>query len=151
MEANELCQTMCDISGLRRIFSIYLVFVGLALVYFCKPLVLGYFVQFLPGAIENSIYISLGLIFLADMHTVSRKQEGLNASRHPAGMAGSLLLGGLLTAFQLLPSYEMLKYSVRAEVKADQESPGVGFKSTGHPEPRVSLVCRTGKYLFRRR
>ena len=69
------------------------------------------------GAIENSIYISLGLIFLADMHTVSRKQEGLNASRPPAGMAGALLLGGLLTAFQLLPSYEMLKYSVRAEVK----------------------------------
>ncbi len=82
-----------------------------------------YFVQFLPGALENSIYMSLGLVFLAFMHTVSRRQEGLCAIKPAAGMGGALLLGGLLAAFQLLPSYEMLKYSVRAG--------GIAWESAG--------------------
>ena len=77
-------------------------------------LALFYFVQFLPGALENIIYMSFGLVLMAIMYTVSRRREGFPAIRPAAGMAGAMLLGGLLAAFQLLPSYEMLKYSVRA-------------------------------------
>ncbi|MDA0838296.1 MAG: YfhO family protein [Planctomycetota bacterium] len=86
-------------------------------------LVLFYSVQFLPGALENSLYMSFGLVFLAFMHAISRRREGLIGVKPAAGLGGAMLLGGLLAAFQLLPSYEMLKYSVRAG--------GIAWESAG--------------------
>lgn len=90
-------------------------------------LALFYGLQFLPGGAENNFYLSLALVALALGHTSVRffqpvsggAGDGMASGRWKKGvgpglgMMAAMALGIGLSGVQLLPTFELIRYSVR--------------------------------------